>query len=305
MLKNLKATLIVLLSFTAMSEAKTYATEFNTNIVGGEVVTDRSSAVYKHTVRLLIEAKFAVDAAVPKDIQGKTTGWRCSAVAISNTWLLTAAHCLPNAISIRYNNDIISVPLENMTVEAFFKLNPREDRIRGLLHKSIYRHPGFDDNWLSRIENVWNPETPINDIALVELSRPIPNEKSPVEIADLDPDEVITLAGYGKTLSPNPFAMPELRATNVPFIEELQNGNEAYLGLGDPLSPRAVTGPKGGCSGDSGGPAYTIDNDGKAELVGLIVRGPDDASGGCAASISIITLVEPYLSWISQYVDFR
>ena len=294
------------LCFSFLINVQIFAQD-STLIVGGEKVLDRNTAEYKHSVRLLVEAKFSDSNDVPEDIRGKSTGWRCSGVIIETDVVLTAAHCHPDTIMINYQGGQREVSVDINSIESFFRLSPRDDVAFGMLDSGWVRHESYQDDWLDRTSNVWNPRQPINDIALVFLSEAIPEDKEPVRWrSDLSnrfaPGQPVILTGYGRTLSTNPFELPELRKVTIPFIEDLQNNQEFYAGFGNSKNPRTITSPKGGCNGDSGGPAF-INENGEYTLVGITVRGPGNQSGGCAASVTILTSVSDYVDWIGKRIS--
>jgi secreted trypsin-like serine protease len=274
-------------------------------IVGGEVITDTSRFEYKHTVRLLNSAVTEGEN-LPDSLRGIRLSWRCSAVIINKNTIISAAHCFPKIIGLKdpKSDGVYRAQLKDLKVEAFFKTDPRADRMSGIRAHKILVHPGFRDDWTSKVGDVWNPAEAINDLALVRLQESIPADKAAVELPlagdeELREGETLVLAGYGRDLSDEQISLPRLRSVQVPLRELLRNKTEWYAGHGDINRAGRVDRPAGGCMGDSGGPAF-VQRSNKAKLVGVIVRGPDEVNGGCAAAVTILTALPAFSKWISE-----
>lgn len=274
-------------------------------IIGGTEVLDKTSFVYQHTVRLLIDTRFPA-VGVPASVAGKSLSWRCSGALAHEKVVVTAAHCFPaSMVVVGDDGKAIRVPVPSLNVEVFYGLSPRDSGPWGTRGEIIVRHPGYSDDWIEDFTDVWNPAQAVDDVALVSLSRPVPQDKKPVSL--LGPETTITtvdaliLAGYGRSLAEEPFSIPVLREVTVPYMRPLRNQTDFVVGRGTFDPPREIPNPQGACSGDSGGPAYLI-RDGVARLAGVIVRGPDSENGGCAAGVSIVTDVRAYFDWLEDNV---
>lgn len=274
-------------------------------IVGGEAVTDLSSYEYKHTVRLLVKGVLNGEN-VPDAIKGLKMSWRCSGALLSKRLVLSAAHCFPRSIAVSdpVNGQIVRAEMTSLNAEVFFKTDTRSDRPWGTKSEKILVHPGFRDDWTSKVANVWNPEESIHDIALVKLSEDAPAEKEAVLPLSLQEPQLVNgeegvMAGYGRDVTDEQISIPKLRRVAVPLREPLRNQSEWYAGRGDLLKAGKVDRPGGGCVGDSGGPLF-VQRGKFVRLAGVIVRGPDQQNGGCEAAVTIVTSVAKYTQWISE-----
>jgi hypothetical protein len=283
------------------------ADSFEREIVGGSTVTDLGSFEYKHTVRLL--AGGVTDGPeLPAQLRGIRLSWRCSAAIISKRILVSAAHCFPRTMGLKDpdSGQVYRATLKNLKVEAFFKTDPRADRMTGNLAQRVIVHEGFREDWSAKVPDVWNPSEPIHDLAVVKLVDEIPADKAPVSLlsaqeAPLTSGERLVMAGYGRDLTDEQISLPRLRSVGVPLRENLRNGTEWFAGEGDTTRAGKVERPGGGCMGDSGGPVYAKRGN-AARLVGVIVRGPDEANGGCAAAVTINTSLPAYEAWLSSRI---
>jgi secreted trypsin-like serine protease len=153
---------------------------------------------------------------------------------------------------------------------------------------------------------VWNPETPVNDVAVILLESPIPTDKMPADIVNpklqFTSETQFVLAGYGRTGQGAENDIPMLRSTQAPFGKPLANQSDFFIGEGNFEKPATVQDPHGACQGDSGGPAYIV-TENKAQLAGVIARGPDAENGGCFSSVTIVTDLRAYGAWIQSTIQ--
>lgn len=78
-----------------------------------------------------------------------------------------------------------------------------------------------------------------------------------------------------------------------------QYGTVGYIGDGD-SSPEPVYMESTTCSGDSGGPLFTREDDGKWTLIGINSYGTEDPS--VFSDISVYTRVQNHLYWIASFI---
>jgi secreted trypsin-like serine protease len=304
-LKKMISAIFFCLSIAPVVAQAEIAKEDVREIVGGELVTDTSTFEYKHTVRLLVKGTLSGEK-VPDQIKGLKMSWRCSGALLNKTVVVSAAHCFPSSIGISDPNtgELIRADMTDLSAEVFFKTDTRADRPWGIKSKKIVVHEGFRDDWYSRVQNVWNPTESVHDLALVKLAEEAPSDKEMVAVieekeAQMSAGEELVLAGYGRDITDDQVAIPRLRRVSAPWREKLNNGSEWYVGHGDLVRAGRVDRPAGGCVGDSGGPVY-VKRANRIRLAGVIVRGPDEANGGCRAAVTIVTALPTYGKWLRE-----
>jgi secreted trypsin-like serine protease len=220
--------------------------------------------------------------------------------------ILSAGHCFPKtlAVTLPDSGRVVRGELSDLKAEAYFKKDSRSDSPWGVRAERIIVHEGFREDWISAVDNPWNPTESIADLAILSLSESPSADKESVELftnedQPLSEFESVTLAGYGRDVSDGQISIPRLRRVEVPYREELRNQTEWFVGGGNLARAGKVDRPQGACMGDSGGPLF-VQRDGKAKLAGIIVRGPSAENGGCEASITIVTALPSYNGWIEE-----
>lgn len=154
----------------------------------------------------------------------------CSGTMITPTKVLTAAHC----ISADTRRVVAGVWAANGTVS-------------GKAAKRWAVHPQYQRT----------PSALINDVAVVELSSPMPNLTMAVlESADTSAGQGVYLAGFGAPDFELAVGFATLSSVNQNSLRYQYNGR---------LSSS--------CVGDSGGPVYRVVN-GRAAVVGITSSGP-------------------------------
>lgn len=106
------------------------------------------------------------------------------------------------------------------------------------------------------------------------------------EVFDIDPDnENVAIVGFGNNSDNGGFGTKRFTDTSI----------QAPIG---PDSKAAFVGTNGkdSCSGDSGGPAYTVLDDGIWRTFGITSGGPE----GCGTGGGIYVLIHAHMQWIEQ-----
>ena len=205
--------------------------------------------------------------------EGKTF---CSGVIVSESIILTAAHCVDglelndlNSMEVVFGNTMRMYPSTKRMVP------PKKI-------KAIFIHQSYEN--ISSRDDLYNK--PANDIALILLDKKVNYPFKPVKIVNstqsIGSYSHIVLAGFGVTGGLTSDDSGVLRAVDVfktslkeeaktielqgprldgKRIEEKNNGGYVY---------KEATG--GSCKGDSGGPAY-ISKGNKFELLGVTAFG--------------------------------
>jgi secreted trypsin-like serine protease len=189
----------------------------------------------------------------------------CTGSLVSPTFVLTAAHCASDGLSVLYGN------------------RSREGA-RRVAVREVIRHPKFTSQ-----PNAY-------DLALLHLVRPVRPRAVPIaaraESRDLvRPGRAATILGWGSTVTGVEQPDILLRA-RIRFTELGIEGTHIFYNS-------ALGGP---CSGDSGGPLVVTGNDGQFVLVGVasVTDGNLCAKGG---GIAGYTDVAALLDFIREHVS--
>jgi len=190
----------------------------------------------------------------------------CTGTALASDLVLTAAHCVTQTIDYQ--------------VKAY--QTGQSIPVRG-----IARHPRFD--FAS-----YTASRATADVALLKLSGPLPDIVMPARLAAprrVAAGETLTIAGFGVT------AAGTARGLGVPRMATLTvtgTPGSLQIRLYD-LATRNLHSGLGGCTGDSGAPAFDGE---KAVLIGVVSwsTGPDDTEG--CGGLTGVTPLLLYRAWI-------
>jgi hypothetical protein len=199
-------------------------------------------------------------------------GTVCTATAIAQDLLLTAAHCVQPGADYKFAD---GVPGQRPALK---------DIVR------IERDPQFD---LKRLF----AHLATADVALLKLAEPIETRIPPAAIAGENEivavGDTLVVAGYGVTVRGADLLDGMVRAAKLVVTG---HPGSLQIRLFDPATKGDTPG-LGACTGDSGAPAFR-DNDGKLAIIGVVSWSTGaKLSAGCGG-LTGITPLETYRAWI-------
>ena len=196
-------------------------------------------------------------------------GHVCTGAVITQTSILTAAHCVAAAGAWRVH--------WRGPDNAVMLLEPKAIRI----------HPGYDANAVkTRSRSI--------DLAVITLGEPLPPSFEPISLSDaasVKPGDTITVAGYGLTDEKNRKSLGKLNRADLAVVEP--NGHSTILvWLSDPASNGM-----GGCHGDSGGPMLF-----QGALIAITSWTTGEGKRDCGA-LTQGALIAPQRDWIKKAIE--
>ncbi|NXJ71748.1 ST14 protein, partial [Rostratula benghalensis] len=197
----------------------------------------------------------------------KGQGHICGATLVSQTWLVSAAHCFLQLQGIRYSESSLWTAYLGLTDQG----NRHNSEVLETKIKNIISHPYFNDY------------TYDYDIALLELEKPVTFSSviQPICLPDASHHfpvgKDMWVTGWGATVEGGSGASV-LQKAEIRLI----NQTECNRLLRDQLTPRMmcvgiVTGGVDACQGDSGGPLVSVEPSNRMFLAGVVSWGD-----GCA-----------------------
>jgi secreted trypsin-like serine protease len=205
----------------------------------------------------------------------------CTGTLIAKDLVLTAAHCMDENITDRADKLLVSFGGKTIKTEADLQLVTLR-RVARMKHH---------ENW-EPIIAVADIQAPLYDIALLKLEEEAPGGFVSAQLpsADLTLNEgnEVMVYGFGYTGQSKLVEADNLMSAN------LKVNNWEF----SPTHFQSLVDPTGTCSGDSGGPAFIKDNNGKLVVVGVTSFG--DKS--CHVS-SYFTRVPTFKNWLTKAIQ--
>jgi secreted trypsin-like serine protease len=198
-------------------------------------------------------------------------GSLCTASILSDTILLTAAHCVDGPSS---------------SLRVVFGPDIRDPQTRIIQKVEEYK---VSPLWPFRQSEELNT----GDVAIVRYSGGLPVGFKPAtlltDVSKLANGTTVLLAGYGQSNGVTGTGSGRLRYVEVAIEDNKFSESEVLLDQRQ---------GKGACHGDSGGPAY-VKVDGKLLLWGITNRGINDPRNDCSVSAAYASVLF-YASWIQR-----
>ncbi len=261
------------------------ARDSKVNIVGGRSVSDEVDDARRYSTVALTSDHLGSTRKRASSLLDLGKSF-CTATVISRKALMTAAHCLQDFDpQTQLKADSLIFPGPKDFIASFgLRVSKSNQWIRA---KKVIPHP----DWNPELTLSGDPNSAPNDIGVVILDEEIPEPYHPVEIASeefqLNQKQLVTLVGYGVTRSRASNNTGLLREVNVPL--QSIDGKSKMLNVGGWM--------KGACAGDSGGPMYMRNAEGKWLVLGVTSAGIEIFQN-CIGLENYYTDARHYKNWI-------
>ena len=219
----------------------------------------------------------------------------CGGSVLDATHILTAAHCVYDISDFNIANTKVAIDANNAQ-EMF--------AVQRVAVKNIYYPSNYDDSTL------------INDVAVLELSQPLPTYTS-LHAAILGdstaegqgyraiPAKDFNIIGYGRLNSSTTNSQVDFMKATVTYVTpdvcdiwaNFTTSNKQVCTTGSSFDGSNLV--KATCQGDSGGP-LVWDNSGVKTQIGIVSFGPSVCGDGTLTAQSVFTDVSQYKDWILQ-----
>lgn len=212
---------------------------------------------------------------------GDANGWFCTGALVAPTVVLTAAHC---------GRDITRIMVGGNSVAPF------DQGARSVAVRGVHIHPSYR-----------GAPHHSNDLTVLLLDAPANAAFVPLATAAQLQTANVDLVGFGYNDPMRPLGFGTKRRVTVP-MGPIRHGDDTDLGqlptvLGFHPEYEFVAGRKGlgrdSCNGDSGGPAYVADGNGRFVLAGLTSRATREAVVNCGDG-GIYVRPEKFRAWINE-----
>jgi hypothetical protein len=261
---------------------------------------------------------------------GQVSRYFCGAAAISERWILTAAHCLPNYL-VQLTSHLRNSRGEDHEGRLEVVLGVGDLRTANAQHIYPVEEVVLHENYRAAVDAAFRlsegeqaralesiAPSQGDDIALIKLGRPWRGQISALSLStSTDPDPSagaqVRVAGFGftRTQTLQRFAgadgRGELFAGSALLLETAVEtirpkeckGRYANAAIGSgQICAGLEEGGKDSCQGDSGGPLIMNDANGCPRQVGIVSWGE-----GCAErkAYGVYTRISHYADWIQKH----